>query len=133
VGTWILDPATGATWLSPELRGLLGLAESDLFAAVHPDDRDYLRRELAAAVALERDLAVELRVLRPDTGALGWVELRGQAGRDAVRGLAVDVTSRKRAELALREREQLFARAFAKNPNPMTVNLLPSFTYVEVN
>ncbi|PCC74254.1 PAS domain S-box-containing protein [Nannocystis exedens] len=144
MGTWMLDPGTDAAWLSRELEDILGLTagaagESSLYAAVHPDDRAYLRAEIEAAVADRRDYRIEFRFVRADTGAVGWMEGRGRAVYDEsgrttmIYGIGIDVTQRKQAELDLRESEQLFARAFGKNPNPMTVNELPGGEYLEVN
>ncbi|MBZ5715931.1 PAS domain S-box protein [Nannocystis pusilla] len=145
MGTWMLDATSDAAWLSRELEELLGLAsgaatgEDGLYAAVHPDDRDHLRREIDAAVAERRDYMIEFRFVRADTGAEGWMEGRGRAVYDEsgrttmIYGIGIDITKRKQAELDLRESEQLFARAFGKNPNPMTVNELPGGAYLEIN
>lgn len=145
MGTWMLDVVSDASWMSRELEEILGLqpgaiqCEDRLYAAVHPDDRDFLRAEIDAAVAARRDYTIEFRFRRADTGACGWMEARGRAAYDdagratMIYGIGIDITQRKQAELDLRETEQLFARAFGKNPNPMTVNLLPAGQYLEIN
>ncbi|HEY8377939.1 MAG TPA: PAS domain S-box protein, partial [Nannocystis sp.] len=146
VGTWVFDVATGALWLSREFEEILGLppgghvvGPDNLHAIVHPDDRERVGAEIRAAVRERRDYRVEFRSIRPGGDELRWIEVRGratydEAGRKSmVHGIGIDVTERKRAELALRESEELFARAFGKNPIPMAVHTLPRGEYLEIN
>lgn len=146
VGTWMLDVGSDALWLSRELEEIFGLkhgpqvAGADgLYTAVHPDDRDLVAAEIRAAVAARRDFRVEFRFIRADDGEQGWMEARGRATYDEsgrstmLHGIGIDITERKRTELALRESEELFARAFGKNPTPMAVNSLPRGEYLEIN
>ncbi|MDC0723432.1 PAS domain-containing protein [Nannocystis bainbridge] len=142
LGTWSLDPGTDVPVLSRELADILGRppeGDADPWAAVHPEDRARVRAELHAAAAARGDYAIEFRFVRADTGALGWMEVRGRASHDAsgrataIHGIGIDITRRKQVELDLRDSEQLFARAFGKNPNPMTVNAIPGGEYLEVN
>jgi diguanylate cyclase (GGDEF)-like protein/PAS domain S-box-containing protein len=117
VGTWRLDMVTGlVTWdavtsrlfsLPPEPR------EEEALLPVHPDDQE------AVAASLERCFAegaahdIEFRNLRPD-GEIRWIRgiARPRKCDDGERrwlcGIVMDVTDRKRADLALREsRRQL--------------------------
>jgi PAS domain S-box-containing protein len=77
---------------------------------VHPDDRDQARNQWRASVATGEPFQTELRLRRCD-GEYRWVStcrvpLRDSSGK-VVRwyGVAIDIEDRKRAELALRERE----------------------------
>jgi PAS domain S-box-containing protein len=86
-------------------------------AAIHPEDRE----RAWAALGSERgkgEVTVEYRIVRPD-GAVRWIldrayPLRDEAGQQAgVVGLARDVTERKVAETAEREREENLRRLYA--------------------
>ncbi|HKV40309.1 MAG TPA: PAS domain S-box protein [Blastocatellia bacterium] len=54
-------------------------------------------------------------------------------GRRARLVLANDVTERRKAENALRESEERFAKAFNANPNPMAIHMLEDGRYIDVN
>jgi PAS domain S-box-containing protein len=103
-------------WLSDEVETITGYPASDFvdnsvrtFASViHPDDRDYVERSVAQAVDARRPFNLEYRILRRD-GDVRWVLERGQAqdggdGRRRLHGAIFDITVRRAAEQALRER-----------------------------
>jgi PAS domain S-box-containing protein len=109
-------------WLSDEVETITGYPCSDFidnsvrtFASIiHPDDRDYVERSVAEAVDARRPYNLEYRILRPD-GEVRWVLERGQAqdagdGRRRLHGAIFDVTVRRAAEQALREREVVQAQ-----------------------
>jgi PAS domain S-box-containing protein len=85
---------------------------------VHPDDRDYVTREIHAAVKDGRHYGLAYRIVRAD-GKEAWVGDRGQAvhigSGDAVRlyGTLSDITERKRLE-ADRKRMELELRVAQK-------------------
>jgi PAS domain S-box-containing protein len=54
-------------------------------------------------------------------------------GKRARLVLVSDVTERQRAEDALRESEERFAKAFDSNPDPMSIHRLDDGTYIDVN
>ena len=119
VGTYDYDPVADRTRWDDELFGIWGVDrdEPDLMEAatrsIHIDDKAAWEADVTGSLDLDgpgrHDL--ELRIVRPDTGAVRWVHATGQAsfveGR-AVRmvGTVRDVTERKNAE----SRERLLTR-----------------------
>ncbi len=123
IGTWEWDVPTGELYWSERIPALFGHAEGTLetsienfMQAVHPGDRG----RLTAAIedALERDVPYDLehRVVWPD-GTVRWLQERGAVIRDAdgaplqMLGVVQDVDDRKRAEMALAERERQLREA----------------------
>ncbi len=109
-------------WLSPEIECISGYPASDFiessthtFASViHPDDREEVERLVMQGVNAGRPFTLEYRVQRAD-GDVRWVLERGQGqeagdGRRWLDGAIFDITVRKAAEQALREREVLDAQ-----------------------
>jgi PAS domain S-box-containing protein len=76
-----------------------------VFDAIHADDIAAVRSEVALArcLANEQDLHLEFRVARGD-GEERWIETRGRCSHFSMYGIAIDVTTRKRAEI---ERDRL--------------------------
>ena len=81
-----------------------------LVALIHPDDRASLRATARQAQATGEAFHAEFRLALPD-GPTRWIEARGRASeRDHLwRGVVLDVTNRKGAELALLRSEKLAA------------------------
>src|SRR5829696_6331790 len=109
-------------WLSDEIEEISGYPASDFidnavrtFASIeHPDDHEYVARSVMESVDTGRPFALEYRIVRRD-GSVRWVLERGQAqesgdGRWWLDGAIFDVTARREAELALREREVIQAQ-----------------------
>ena len=119
LGIYDLDFVTGALRWDDRVRELWGVPSDAVithemsWASIHEEDRDRVRAALAAA----RDRAsdgryyVEYRVINRVDGVTRWVAAVGQTffenGR-AVRlvGTVQDITSRKEAEVALRDSEE---------------------------
>jgi PAS domain S-box-containing protein len=116
VGTFEYVPETATMLVSPEFCRLWGVPVvqqagiGEFMALIHPDDVGAVEagHDITAEDALE---PIEYRILRADSGALRWLARRGEAVRDpetgTVRwyGAVWDVTARKSAEEALKERE----------------------------
>ena len=111
------------TFVSQRAETLLGypadhwLREGDFFGQrIHKDDRDRAVAQCRAAIATATDHEFEYRAVAADGRAV-WVRdiihvLRDSAGRPRqLRGLTVDLTERKRAEVALRESEDQLRHA----------------------
>jgi two-component system sensor kinase FixL len=116
LGFWAWDAGTDEMWMTPigrERRGLAPQERLDLarfLSVVHPEDREKIRVSIKSAVDGEGGFEREYRVVRPD-GEIRWVTLRGAGERDAedrrvrVRGISIDVTRQKRAELEAQRRQ----------------------------
>jgi len=116
IGSFTYDHATQKLQLSPGCAAIYGLPEGtreipreDWRSLLHPDDLRRLDTVTRRALAnRETELVLEFRILRH--GEVRWIESRvlilyNQVGRAFQRiGAEVDVTERKRAELALAER-----------------------------
>ena len=118
LGSWTVDPETGATWYSDRSRDLHGLDKElrldakTLKSYIHPDDWDLVidsYRKGFPGDAIELDH----RVVWP-SGEERWVQsigtaLRGKDGKvETVSGIHLDITERKKAEADLMEaRRQL--------------------------
>ena len=142
VGTFEYVPETALMLVSPEFCRIWGVpvveaaAIGEFMALIHPED-------LAAVEAAHRISAdevlepIEYRIVRPDTGELRWLARRGEAVRDPETGAARwfgavwDVTARKSAEEALKEREgQLSAFIEQATAGFAQVDLTGLFTLV---
>lgn len=104
-------------WLSDEIEQISGYPASDFvnntvrtFASViHADDREQVEQSVAEAVRARRPFTLEYRIRRRQ-GDQRWVLERGQAqeagdGRRWLDGAIFDITARRAAEQAVRERD----------------------------
>ena len=120
IAFWEWDLETGELEWSDEIRRLHGFA-GDAFdgryeswmASIHGEDRDHVHQSIADALATRGEYEVQYRVVFGDK-SVHWLEARGRTiviGDLPVRmlGVAMDVTSRKLAEEALRSSEKLAA------------------------
>jgi PAS domain S-box-containing protein len=112
---WDWDLKTNAVSYSDNTTDVFGHAPDDAppqWGAVHPDDRARVIATVEEAISARSEFDAMLRMIRPDNGALIWIEARGKVVCDAtgapmaIRGISLDVTERKRAEDALREADR---------------------------
>ncbi len=144
-GTWEWDLVSNENTWSDELWDLYGFdrdggtATYDAWLeSVAPEDRASVQDGLSAAVAEGRELSFEWRVKTRD-GPARWLLSRGSPERDAAgeivryRGVVVDVTERRLALEALREREQSYSAIFNESPFAILVSRMPGGSIVSVN
>jgi PAS domain S-box-containing protein len=120
VGDWEIDVASGECRHSDLFDRCFGHAApvqgwnlDAMFARLHPDERERVRRLVTRAFATRDDLVFEARVIWPD-GSEHWIDVHGSAylsarasEREAPRlrflGIIADVTLRKLTEATLRD------------------------------
>lgn len=117
LGSWDVILATGQLECSALCKEHFGrLPEQpflyeDLFAAIHPDEREQAHATIQRAIAERTSCDIEVRTLWPD-GTSHWILLRGRAkyGRDGaalrMSGVSLDMTDRRRDEEALRDADR---------------------------
>jgi len=123
IGTWEWDIQKGDLYWSERIAPLFGYPAGDLqtsydnfLAALHPDDRQAVIDAVGACIEHDVPYEIEHRVVWPD-GTVRWLLERGAVLRDAdgkplqMLGVVQDIDERKRAELALSERERQLREA----------------------
>jgi len=115
-GTWDWDFPSGKLVWSPEFYELFSLPPEappsfeTWLATLHPDDRTPAMEKIDQSVKEHRDLWNEYRILLPD-GGWRWIGAAGSTSYNnsgeplRMSGVCIDITERKRAEEALREKE----------------------------
>ncbi|MFZ6873768.1 PAS domain-containing sensor histidine kinase [Undibacterium sp. Di27W] len=116
IGTWIGDARSGELWASLQWRKLFGFSEdvalnlADILQRIHPADRQAVSDMMKTDYSREQSRHhVEFRVLLPDgfSGKACWMAAVWQVEFDEHqqallhRGVAVDISARKEAELEL--------------------------------
>jgi len=119
LGVWVKDLKTKEIWASGNWRRLLGFTESErldldhFLKKIHPHDRDLFNTNLTHAISGGGYYETDYRVLLAD-GQTRWIASRGQVefnggGKPTVlRGVSIDITERKQAEMeVLQQRGEL--------------------------
>jgi PAS domain S-box-containing protein len=119
-GTFVWNIRTGELSWSESQARLYGLPGDrfqgkyeDWKQAVHPEDRQRVEAEVAAAVELCQPLDTEYRIIRPD-GVVRSIAARGRVFLDAAGmplrmiGINIDITQRKAAEVNLERSEERY-------------------------
>jgi PAS domain S-box-containing protein len=127
LGSWEHDLVTGVLTCSAQCKANFGLpadaefTHETLFAALHPDDRPLVQTAIQRSITERTDYEVEERCYHPD-GSLHWLIVRGQIVYDAkdmpirMVGVTLDITDRKRTEIALQESQELFQSFMNHSP-----------------
>src|SRR5436309_8932372 len=116
---WLWDIVRDEIWVSEKERALFGFAPSDkpdidrFRKAIHPDDRDSMRKAVENSLNTGMEYEAEHRVILPN-GQIRWLATRGRVeftdeGKPArMRGVSFDITPGKLGEEALSESEERF-------------------------
>ncbi|HEU5246671.1 MAG TPA: PAS domain-containing protein [Candidatus Udaeobacter sp.] len=119
LGIWVWDIVRDEIWVSEKERALFGFPPADkpdidrFRKAIHPDDRDSMRKAVENSLNTGMEYEAEHRVILPN-GQIRWlatrgrVEFSGDGKPTRMRGVSLDVTRRKLEEEALRESEERF-------------------------
>ena len=122
LGMWTWDIGQDTIWLTRRARELFSFPESEhinrvrFLGALHPEDRVAVDQAIEIAMARERGYEAEYRVLLPD-GKMRWMAARGQFERDdrgkpiLLRGVVLDITARRDADLELQQLRKQLAHA----------------------
>lgn len=119
MGVWYFDLAESKRYFDDQVCHLLGLdpasfagTAEEFLGAIHPDDREMIKAALARTIEQDVPYEPDYRAVWPD-GSVHFITARGRLVRDdkgqpaKVRGIIWDITGRKQAEQALREREEM--------------------------
>lgn len=112
---WDWDLESGRTDFSDNVETVLGGSWNHIVPlkqAIHPEDVEPFRQACREAIAERREYQLAIRFIRPDNGAMLWLEVRGKIQCDAnaepqsVSGICLDITERRKAEDELREADR---------------------------
>lgn len=110
ISLWEWDLASDRIWVNTAGRTLYGVRPEEpldfrrFSATLHAPDRPVMERAVEAALAGPEPFAADYRVDLPD-GSLRWISARGKVERDSkgrplrMRGISIDITGSKEAEL----------------------------------
>ncbi|MBS3953311.1 MAG: PAS domain S-box protein [Methylomicrobium sp.] len=143
-GTWEWVPETEEHHWSPAIWNLFGLDKETQVpgfavweAIVDPQDRPRVTQKIREAVIANQDFLDEYRITV--SGEQRWLYLRGRAVRTnpahplRYLGIVMDITERKHAEAALREREEVMSAIVSQAGDAIELTDLQTFRFVEFN
>jgi PAS domain S-box-containing protein len=104
---------------------------------VAPEDRDRCRSNIELILAGGRSSGNEYTMLRRDgTTFPAMIHSRGikpEGTITGIRGIVVDISERKKSELALKRSEEKFSRAFHNVLIPMAISRVSDGVFIDVN
>ncbi len=127
------DGTTSMPYISPGVRELTGIGPEEAMARpellteiIHPDDKSSYDSSVAASSASLLPCDRQYRIVL-NSGEVKWVQdsarfSKNENGDIIVDGVALDISGRKQAESALRQREQRF-RSLIENATDITIIL----------
>jgi two-component system sensor kinase FixL len=110
LGFWFHEFARNETWANDQWRALFGFGKSErlhldnFLQRLHPDDREMMCQTLTKAIQGDGRYQAEYRALPPD-GHTRWVASQGRVDFNnkgkpiGIRGVSLDVTHKKHADL----------------------------------
>jgi len=127
IGLWDVDVVAETLFWPPRVKAMFGISSdvrvsmADYYSGLHPDDFEATAAAYAAAADPDRRTLydVEYRTIGKEDGILRWVAAKGRGvfedGRCLrVIGTAIDITERKKTELALRDLNETLERRVAE-------------------
>ncbi|MEB3359890.1 MAG: MASE1 domain-containing protein [Synechococcales bacterium] len=139
LGNWDYDIFTQTWHWSDELYSLLGLVPEmvnpgleALLAVVHPLDRERVQADLTEALIQQIPCQLDYRIVLPN-GAERLISEQVAVCGHGLTGTVQDVTNQKEAEIALRESEERFSKAFGFSPDSISLSTLADGRFLEVN
>jgi len=144
-GIWEWDMRTNIRFWSEEVVRMFGYAGRAFepsyeawLQSIHPTYREAANSMVRVAVARRSEMVFEWLVNSAGTPerwlmsrAKPFFDERGQPIR--YRGIVMDITDRKRAELALRDSEQRYRTMFLTSPDAVTINRRQDGGYIDIN
>ncbi|MGC9526433.1 MAG: PAS domain S-box protein [Limnospira sp.] len=128
IGTWGFDAVSRQITWSEEVFKIFGIDPTqphpsleELVEIIHPDDRFIHEEQLRRTLTMAEPFNVEYRLFRP-SGEMRYLRARGEVEMDSrgqvVRlfGLAMDITDKKLAEIALSASEAKYRRLIEQMP-----------------
>jgi C4-dicarboxylate-specific signal transduction histidine kinase len=121
IAMWEWDIVKDEFWTSDNCRTRLVMPNSErldskrFLQLLHPEDREHVTQALAASINGDGNYSGEHRVLLPN-GEVKWIAATGRTEYDAshkpvrVRGMSMEVTRLKEAELKIRHQRKELAR-----------------------
>ncbi|UNU23552.1 ATP-binding protein [Microcoleus vaginatus] len=147
IGSWEHDIATATTTWSQELYRIYELDPTQkplpteqLIERFHPEDRSRYVKMVSDQAMSGQSFEIDLRLIRRD-GSLSYIEVRGKPVYDKkgelirLFGTVLDISERKQAESALRERaegEQAIARSIDRIRQSLDIDTIFKTTTSEL-
>jgi PAS domain S-box-containing protein len=120
IGYWKLDIPRNKLFWSDEVYNILGIDRGNsqisyetFFEQIHPDDKEEFGVARNAAIAGEKELDLELRVVQPD-GIQKWIHEKGKLEKNqrgepvSFEGTVQDITAQKLLKLSLEESNERY-------------------------
>ena len=127
MGIWEWNITTQKVTWSDNKEAMFGLEKGSFdgtyetfINCIHPEDRQFVSHSIHQAVDGAGEYDIEFRAVMPD-GSIRWMVSKGKVFLDCagvavkMSGIDMDITSRKQAELALRESEERWHLALRGN------------------
>jgi PAS domain S-box-containing protein len=139
---WEIDPVGNFRYISPQIRAILGYEPAELMGKpvatlIVPDARPSVMQEIARHVASKTGISCIEVPARHKEGRDLVIEIHSSPFNDSegrlagLRGVASDVTERRRAQAALAESTELYQKLIATVPDLVVrTDLAGTITYI---